>query len=302
MPRLKSRTGKIFSRRRRSVRRNRTRGVRARVSRRIRTKRRGGLRWPLRNSKKNTRVTVHSKQPGVMTEHSVSQLTNTEQADATKRIQSWLRNNEFFLLKRFLKKMCHWFMNIISIIIQRTQHSEPGQKIFEEIQKLTNGMPRMEQSLSAADSTPQRRISHVAQVSKMLKNLSEQTYSGLSYQLDESASDFNDSQMSKVSDIFTKISELSELESNMVIDTLHQNISRFMAKIYPFTIVNMTARVLESSINGSETNKWTYFYRKKQVCDYNSDTQKHIMDDDITKEIDLKTSTFEITNINNCRV
>jgi hypothetical protein len=191
-------------------------------------------------------------------------------------------------------------MNIISIIIQRTQHSEPGQKIFEEIQKLTNGMPRMEQSLSAADSTPQRRISHVAQVSNMLKNLSEQTYSGLSSQLDESASDFNDSQMSKVLDIFTKISELSELESNMVIDTLHQNISRFMAKIYPFTIVNMTALVLESSkTTGSEL---TEYYRKQRISGYNSYIKKHIMNGDITKEINLKTSIFKITDINNSLV
>ena len=37
------RSGKTFVRRRRSVRRIRTRGVRARVSRRIRSKRRGGM-------------------------------------------------------------------------------------------------------------------------------------------------------------------------------------------------------------------------------------------------------------------
>lgn len=301
MPRLKSRTGKTFVRRRRSVRRIRTRGVRAHVSRRIRSKRRGGSSRFFRNLLKKTRVTVHNKQPRVVTEHSVSQLTNTTRVDAATRIQSlWLRNRNFLLRKRFLKKMCHWFMNIISIIIQRTQHSEPGQKIFEEIQKLTNGMPRMEQSLSAADSTPQRRISHVAQVSNMLKNLSEQTYSGLSSQLDESASDFNDSQMSKVLDIFTKISELSELESNMVIDTLHQNISRFMAKIYPFTIVNMTALVLESSkTTGSEL---TEYYRKQRISGYNSYIKKHIMNGDITKEINLKTSIFKITDINNSLV
>ena len=286
MPRLKSRTGKTFSRRRRSVRRNRTRGVRARVSHRIRTKRRGGLRLFSRNSVQKSCVTVHNKPPANVTE----QINN----NAAKRIQSWwLRNRNFLLRKRFLKEMCHWFMNIISIIIQRT---EPGQKIIDEIRKLTK-----EQPLSAADSTPQRRISHVAQVAKMLKNLSEQAYSGLSYQFDENDSDFNDSQMSKVSDIFTKISELSGLKSNMVIDTLHQDISRFMAKIYPFTIVNMTVRVLESSeTTGSDMTESTfYFYRKKQIYDYNSDTQKHIMDDDITEEIDLKTSRFKIIDINN---
>ena len=287
MPRLKSRTGKTFSRRRRSVRRNRTRGARARVSHRIGSKRRGGLRLFSGNSVKKSCVTVNNKPPANVTEHTESQLTNEPiNNNAAKRIQSW------WLRKRFVKEMCHWFMNIISIIIQREQHSELGQKIFEEIEKLTNG---------AADSTPQRRISRVAQVSNMLKNLSKQTYSGLSYELDESNSDFNDSQMSKVSDILTKISELSGLESNMVIDTLHQNISRFMAKIYPFTIVNMKVLVLESSeTTGSDmTDSTSYFYRKKQIDDYNSYTHKHIMDDDITKEIDLKTSTFKIIDINN---
>lgn len=76
-----------------------------------------------------------------------------------------------------------------------------------------------------------------------------------------------------------------------------------MAKIYPFTIVNMTVLVLESSeTTGSDMTESTFYvYRRKQIFYYNSDTQKHIMDDDSTKEIDLKlkTSGFKIIDINN---